>query len=186
MTDIYDVSTLDGRRYAMFGRAIEPATPATSSSKPAVEKPDPAVPEDRTAVLQRNLDRATLDLSSARRTLRTYRRGMRGLVASVAVHGLMALAGLVTAIVSSVASVDLTAAVAWLLAFGWPMTVASVVGLVTWIRLYRIKYEWRKKDSYTYTSYVLDTKHYIDPQHNVDIAQLQYASALRKLTEHAG
>lgn len=185
MTDIYDVSTLDGRRYTMFGRAIGPATPV-SSSKPAVEQLKPAVGEDRTVALQRNLDRATLDLSSARRTLRTYRRGMRGLTASVAVHSLMALAGLVTAIVSSVASVDLTAAVAWLLAFGWPMTVASVIGQVTWIRLHRIKYDWRKKDSYTYTSYVLDSKEYVDPEHNVDIAQLKYARALRELTAQEG
>lgn len=185
MTDIYDVTTMGGLRAFVSGPTIGPAEPATAS-KPAVEEPKPAVGEDKSVVLQRNLDRATLDLNSARRTLRTYRLGWRGLVVSVIAHGLMALAGLVTAIASSVASVDLTAAVAWLMAFGWPMTLGSVAGLVIWVRMFRINYEWRKKDSYTYTSYVLDTKDYVDPEHNVDIAQLKYASALKKLTEQAG
>lgn len=189
MSDIFDVSTLDGTRRSLTSGARVFAR-STSASGPAVPTPDAAVggtqDADELRRLQRNLDLATLDLASARRTLRTYRRGVRALVASAAVCGLAALSGIVTAIASSVAGVDASTAVTWLATFGLPATLVSVAGLVAWVRMYRIKYEWRKKDGYTYTTYVVDSKDYVDPEHNVDVAQLKYSNALTKLLEHKG
>ncbi len=199
MSDIFDVSTVDGRNsyvpgqlsrdpFLRPGGVIGPSS--TLASGPAVDKRKPV--EDNGSDsnerrrLQRNLDVATLDLHSARRTLRTYRRGVRGLVASAVLCGLVALAGIVTAIASSVAGVDASTAVTWLVVFGMPTTLASVAGLVLWVRLHRIKYEWRKKDSYSSTPYTVDTKGYVDPEHEVAVAELKYANALTKLIEHEG
>lgn len=204
MTDIFDISTVDGRRTLLeadssesirdrllrAGGFIGPAQSATSARVAADDRPDSVDDNGSEAEavrrLQRNLDMATLDLSSARRTLRTYRLGVRALMASAALCGLLVVAGLAVAIASSMVSVDASTPVAWLMAFGWPMLLASVAGMFGWVRMHRINYEWRKKDSYNGTTYAIDSKDYVDPEHNVDIAQLKYSNALTKLTQHQG
>lgn len=210
MSDVFDISTVDGRRTLLeppppegvlsrlreaerraLGGTVRPVTSATTSSG---ESPNTGAGPGSTAAnraddesrLQRELDRAVLDLASARRTLATYRRGVRALVASVAVNAVAVVAGIVTAIASSAAGLDASTAVGWALGFGWPMALASAAALVGWVRLHRIRYEWIKKSTYTSTTYQVDSKEYVDPQHHLDIAELRYAGALRKLTEHKG
>lgn len=209
--EIFDISTVDGRqRYLSssdLGRlmsdadrlrgdrdrlaGLNAATSTSSASSPPGTSPpggsSAATRPDDVSRLQRDLDRAVVDLASARRTLATYRRGVRALVASTAVTVLMAVAGIATAIVSSLVGVDASTAVMWLLVFGWSMALGSVAGLVAWVRMHRIKYEWVKRRSgYSETTYEIDSKDYLDPQRIVDMAELSYAATLRKLTEYKG
>lgn len=169
MSDALDISS-----FGTYGpRVIEPAREAPKKAPQTADKATEA---------QRELDRATLALSSARRTLRTYRRGVRSLAAGAAVTGTMTVAGVATAIGSNALGMDGTVTVLWLVLIGLPLMLANIGGMFIWHYMHRIKVQWRSRDGYL-SGYVVDTKRYVDPAYEVEVAELKYGNALARLNQ---
>lgn len=188
ITTSYEVTSL-GRadRELITGPARKSVTArpttAAGSSPSSPQESRPARPDRERGRLQEIHAQKLLRLSSARRTLRNYRRGATALLGGILTGLGMLLGATATAVATSVLDMDGTTAVVALILMGAPQTVACSVGMFVWHDKHWIKS--RSVNQGLYSEYIENTG-YLDPYLNVQIAEHEYAIALAELVEHTG
>lgn len=157
-----------------------PTTAAGSSPSSPQESP-PARPDRERGRLQERHAQRLLELSSARRTLRQYRRGATALLGGILTGLGMLLGATATAVATSVLDIDGTTAVVALILMGAPLAVVCSFGMFVWHDKHRIK---TKHVNQGFYGAYLEHVGYLDPHLNVEIAEHEYAIALSQLTEY--
>lgn len=155
--------------------AIEPSTQEANLRKHEEKKKEYEL-EQKVEKLQQKHDDKLLELRSARRTLVTYRKGMRawiwGLIGSISTL----LSGLTVGVGSDFFNVDLTGAASILIGTGVIATIATGTGL-------GLFYDTHRVGERTSKGRVLGL---VDPEFSVELAEGEYTKALRDLTEVGG
>lgn len=132
--------------------------------------------------LEEEYNKSIILLQSARRTVRLWRRGMAAWLA-----GVVAGAALVATGVTSIVTGDFSTFWA-LLVSGAVLEGAAAPGAYYWVKRFRLSVKNMPTDRYSdgHTVKVPATVGYIDPKFNVELREMQYGTALRKLTHALG
>lgn len=156
-------------------RSIDPSVKETQS-KEAEERAKVIAHEKRVEELDAALTRRVLELKSARRTVATYRKVHHLYTMTIALSLMVATFGFVMIILGLGAG--------WVpIGVGLVSTLVNSIGKSSWHEKHKIKREHMNPG--TSNAYWASME-YIDPQLNVDMAEVQYAKALRQLTEATG
>lgn len=177
-----DLDIIAGDFDTVYERLLPAAKPASSPVEPTKPAPDTDAGRELTKLETAHAARL-LELSSARRTLRTFRRGALGFLAGILTSLGLACAGIGTAVVTSVLGIDGTSTVVVLMLTGFPLLLISSVGMYFWHERHRIKV---KRIERGYGTVVYEGVDYLDPKLNVELAEAEYTRALARLTEHKG